>query len=238
MIKRVITSLVTLMLFVSSSTAIFAQEERNELTIDESDDYVTKLEFDGNGGFVSTNTYIGDELIYSSYYKSDGNVYLLVDGIELLAINVEEVPYDNLNNDKALNSVQRAPSQFILKNSGYILKVKVTNEVIEQGKQAISNTLKTLLKNYIYTGGNTYVAFTAAGITAIEELAGLIKSSYSEFNTNVTRNYYVYNGCDWLLYSEFVFTQGYTVGGYSWADNPSLGIASYTCKVASQKYPY
>ena len=88
MTKRIITCLISLMLSITSSVAIFANENVNELTIDESNGYTTKLCYDDDSA-ISVNTYKDGELIFSSYTKSDGNIYMLIDGKEVLAVEME-----------------------------------------------------------------------------------------------------------------------------------------------------
>ena len=65
-----------------------------------------------------------------------------------------------------------------------------------------------------------------------------IWTHYTAYDANISRNSYVYNGCSWLIYHEFVCPEGHTIVTYRWTDHPSLGIAPYTCKIASQMYKY
>lgn len=232
MTKRIITCLISLMLSITSSVAIFANENVNELTIDESNGYTTKLCYDDDNAF-SVNTYKDGELIFSSYAKSDGNIYMLIDGKEVLAV---EISYEQQNILSLANySIRRAPSTFILTNSGAVQDIKISGSVIEAGKAAIKSAIIGAmlgawkgLKAAVYSGTSS----------ALESLVAYIYDNCTTYDTNIIRNSYVYNGCTWLLYNEFVYPEGYTIGTYSWTDNPSLGVAPYTCKVASQSYPY
>lgn len=231
MTKRIITCLISLMLSITSSVAIFASENVNELTIDESNGYTTKLCYDDDSA-ISVNTYKDGELIFSSYTKSDGNIYMLIDGKEVLAV---EISYEQQNNASLANySIRRAPSTFILTNSGAVQNVKITGSVIEAGKAAIRNALLGAMAGVI-TGGGALVGATSGALTS---LVDYIWTHYETYDTSITRNTYVYNGCTWLTYTEFVYPEGYTIGMYNWTDNPSLGVAPYVCKIASQTYPY
>lgn len=231
MTKRIITCLISLMLSITSSVAIFANENVNELTIDESNGYTTKLCCDDDSA-ISVNTYKDGELIFSSYTKSDGNIYMLIDGKEVLAV---EISYEQQNNASLANySIRRAPSTFILTNSGAVQNVKITGSVIEAGKAAIRNALLGAMAGVI-TGGGALVGATSGALTS---LVDYIWTHYETYDTSITRNTYVYNGCTWLTYTEFVYPEGYTIGMYNWTDNPSLGVAPYVCKIASQTYPY
>lgn len=231
MTKRIITCLISLMLSITSSVAIFANENVNELTIDESNGYTNKLCYDDDSA-ISVNTYKDGELIFSSYTKSDGNIYMLIDGKEVLAV---EISYEQQNNASLANySIRRAPSTFILTNSGAVQNVKITGSVIEAGKAAIRNALLGAMAGVI-TGGGALVGATSGALTS---LVDYIWTHYETYDTSITRNTYVYNGCTWLTYTEFVYPEGYTIGMYNWTDNPSLGVAPYVCKIASQTYPY
>lgn len=232
MTKRIITCLISLMLSITSSVAIFANENANELTIDESNGYTTKLCYDDDSS-ISVNTYKNGELIFSSYAKSDGNIYMLIDGKEVLAV---EISYEQQNSASLANySIRRAPSTFILTNSGTVQNIKIAGSVIEAGKAAIKNAIIGAMLN-VWKGLKATVCSGAS--SALESLASYIYDNYNTYSTNIIRNSYVYNGCTWLLYNEFVYPEGYTIGTYGWTDNPSLGVAPYTCKVASQSYPY
>ncbi len=220
------------MLSITSSVAIFANENANELTIDESNGYTTKLCYDDDSS-ISVNTYKNGELIFSSYAKSDGNIYMLIDGKEVLAV---EISYEQQNSASLANySIRRAPSTFILTNSGAVQNIKITGSVIEAGKAAIKSAIIGAMLN-AWKGLKATVCSGAS--SALESLVGYIYDNYTTYSTNIIRNSYVYNGCTWLLYNEFVYPEGYTIGTYAWTDNPSLGVAPYTCKVASQSYPY
>ncbi len=220
------------MLSITSSVAIFANENANELTIDESNGYTTKLCYDDDSS-ISVNTYKNGELIFSSYAKSDGNIYMLIDGKEVLAV---EISYEQQNSASLANySIRRAPSTFILTNSGAVQNIKITGSVIEAGKAAIKSAIIGAMLN-AWKGLKATVCSGAS--SALESLVGYIYDNYTTYSTNIIRNSYVYNGCTWLLYNEFVYPEGYTIGTYGWTDNPSLGVAPYTCKVASQSYPY
>lgn len=220
------------MLSITSSVAIFANENANELTIDESNGYTTKLCYDDDSS-ISVNTYKNGELIFSSYAKSDGNIYMLIDGKEVLAV---EISYEQQNSASLANySIRRALLTFILTNSGTVQNIKITGSVIEAGKAAIKNAIIGAMLN-AWKGLKAAVCSGAS--SALESLVGYIYDNYTTYSTNIIRNSYVYNGCTWLLYNEFVYPEGYTIGTYGWTDNPSLGVAPYTCKVASQSYPY
>ena len=236
MTKRIITCLISLMLSITSSVAIFANENVNELTIDESNGYTTKLCYDDDTA-ISVNTYKDGELIFSSYAKSDGNIYMLIDGKEVLAV---EISYEQQNSLSLANySIRRAPSTFILTSSGALQNIKITGSVIEAGKAAIRNALWGAMAGAIAGGGDlVHGALVGASSSALTSLVDYIWTHYETYDTSITRNTYVYNGCTWLTYTEFVYPEGYTIGMYNWTDNPSLGVAPYTCKIASQTYPY
>lgn len=220
------------MLSITSSVAIFANENANELTIDESNGYTTKLCYDDDSSIL-VNTYKNGELIFSSYAKSDGNIYMLIDGKEVLAV---EISYEQQNSASLANySIRRALLTFILTNSGTVQNIKITGSVIEAGKAAIKSAIIGAMLN-AWKGLKATVCSGAS--SALESLVGYIYDNYTTYSTNIIRNSYVYNGCTWLLYNEFVYPEGYTIGTYGWNDNPSLGVAPYTCKVASQSYPY
>lgn len=220
------------MLSITSSVAIFANENANELTIDESNGYTTKLCYDDDTA-ISVNTYKDGELIFSSYTKSDGNIYMLIDGKEVLAV---EISYEQQNSASLANfSIRRAPATFILTNSGAVQNIKISGSVIEAGKAAIKSALISVMLSF-WKG--LKVAVCSGASSALEGLVAYIYDNFTTYNTNIIRNSYVYNGCTWLLYNEFVYPEGYTIGTYGWTDNPSLGVAPYTCKLASQSYPY
>ena len=178
MTKRIITCLISLMLSITSSVAIFANENVNELTIDESNGYTTKLCYDDDNAF-SVNTYKDGELIFSSYAKSDGNIYMLIDGKEVLAV---EISYEQQNILSLANySIRRAPSTFILTNSGAVQNIKISGSVIEAGKAAIKSAIIGAmlgawkgLKAAVYSGASS----------ALESLVAYIYDNCTTYDTN------------------------------------------------------
>lgn len=232
MFKKIKIIIVSLVLLVSSSASIFAEDERS-FVIYQNDRYEIKAVIESDSSY-KLYTYEDGKLLYVSYYKDDGNLYMNVEGNEILAmeiINEYQEDYSFITS----KAIKRAPSKFLLTNSGYVKRIKITEEVIKLGESAILGVICNFIEDS-FSGKNIGVSIVSSAI--LQALAAHIALNYSTYDTNVTRNSYVYNGCNWLLYNEFVYPGGYTVGAYAWTDNPSLGIASSVCKLASQSYPY
>ena len=223
---------ITCLIVVLSGNVVKAQESENNSVF-----------LSGNFKFVSEqtdeksfeyNTYDDNgNLLYSSYYKDDGNLYMLIDGEETLAITI------NVNPQLSIEKLPtfRAPSNFLETSTGYVQAIKINANVIDAGKVAVENALGGFIMGY-WSGLGFKGRLVNAGKEALSGLASYIIENYDTYDTSVIRNNYIYNGCDWLLYTEFQFPSNYTVGSYAWKDNPVLGVAPYVCKMASQSYPY
>lgn len=96
--------------------------------------------------------------------------------------------------------------------------------------------IRNALLGAIFTSDGPDSRVASAATSALNALADYIWTHYTTYDANISRNSYVYSGCSWLIYHEFVYPEGYTIGTYRWKDHPSLGIAPYTCKIASQMY--
>lgn len=227
--KKIITLLIGIMI-VLLPMPVAAQNDTYESIIAESGDHVTKLHYEN--GTTSVCTYEGNNLMFKSYLKDDGNVYMLIDNKEILAV---EITYKEMAVPLMSTDFRRAPSVFLLTNSGAVQNIKITGNVIEAGKAAVQNVLVDMMTATIV---GKKMNLTDVAWSALEGLASYICNNYTTYDTDIIRNSYVYNGCNWLLYNEFVYPEGYTIGAYYWTDNPSLGVAPYTCKLASKSYPY
>ena len=162
-----------------------------------------------------------------------------VDGNEVLAVEITCTENANTLTDPTIPSIQRAPSSFVLTSSNTVLGISISETVISAGKTMVISALSAIVGKYFGQGNYTKVKLVAGAMATIEALASyIIESGFTTYETNIIRNTYVYSGCSWLLYAEFEYPEGYTVGAYQWTDNPSLGIALYVCKIASQSYPY
>lgn len=234
MIKKMFTCLISIALIVTSSTTVFADEKTDEMIVDDSNGYVTTIQYNDNG-IISVNTYENNVVVYASSVKENGNIYMQIDGHEVLAVVISNI-LKSETDDPEFSSLplRKAPSSFILTSSGAVQHIKITGDVIDAGQAAIRNALIGAL----FSWGGVTAHITGATVGALGALVDYIWTHYTTYDANVIRNSYVYNGCTWLLYNEFVYPEGYTVGTYGWTDNPSLGIAPYTCKIASQTYPY
>ena len=232
MFKKIKIIIVSLVLLVSSSASIFAEDE-NSFVIYQNDGYEIKEVIESDLSY-KLYTYEDGELLYISYYKDDGNLYMNVEGNEILAMEI----IDEYQEDYSFitsKAIKRAPSKFLLTNSGYVQRIVINWDVISIGSDAIASVIIGFVIDKFNVKNLTTKVISVA---IVQSLAVFIKNNYTTYDTNVTRNSYVYNGCNWLLYNEFVYPGGYTVGAYAWTDNPSLGIASSVCKLASQSYPY
>lgn len=232
MFKKIKIIILSLILVVSSSSSLFA-ESKLFYVVDEFDDYVIKLELDEN--FCKKfYTYKNNMLLYVSYYKDDGNLYMLIDGKEVIAVEVQNEYQGNISFVTS-KAIKKAPSNFLLTNSGYVQKITISGDIIAAGQSAIRSAIVSAA---LASFGGAHAAISAASSSILSSLVVYIWENYSTYSTNVTRNSYVYNGCSWLLYNEFVYPGNYPIGAYAWTDNPSLGVASSVCKLASKTYPY
>ena len=187
--------------------------------------------------FVTYNTYENGELLYVSYYKDDGNMYMIIDGVEVLALKIEKsltlsIPNMSVNNSNLLS----VSSDFILSFSTNPKKVTITQEVIDAGESAVYSILKAYIEGAFSGGAAT--SFMYGAKESLSQLAHLIALAYQEPDFTITENHYIHNGCDWLTCIEFRYSTGHVASAYNWRDNPSLGVATYMCKMASQTYPY
>lgn len=219
---------------VIQTNVIYAKDQvdiiPNFELIDEADEYEYYV-YNGNQKQPVIYTYKDNELIYKSYFKDDGNVYTLINGEEVLSVVIEKET-NFVSHNSVMNGL-RAPSEFILTQSNRAYSIRITGTVIDAGKAAIRNAIISGLLGLATTGA----IISSAGLGAIGGVVDYIWTHCEVYETTIYRNTYMYNGCDWLTWYDFVFPTGHTVGIYHWKDNPSLGIAPTVCKLASQKYP-
>lgn len=211
---------------------ISALENKERVLVEKYDNFEVFIVYDDING-ESIVTYENNCEIYRSFYKEDGNVYQVNSkGEETLAIEVEV----DLSQIEENLIVPRAPSQFYLVNQSNAVKFTINGNVVDAGKTAIRNAIIGFGLGFFQ--GGTAGAIAGASTGALGALVDYIWSNGETYTTNIIRKYYLYSGCDWLMYSELVYPTGQTIGFYSWKDNPQLGIAPYVCKLASQTYPY
>lgn len=231
-IKIVFMSIV--MLFVYA-TPVYSEENIRTEFIGTSNGVAMFERYSGDD-FLSIDSFdINNTLLYRTYYKNDGNIYMLINGEETLAVEITS-PQSSLEDIKTKSFENyRAPSNFVLTTSGVVQRITISGSIIAAGTSAVVNALIAVMRDYF---ANNSIKFTAVGMATLSALCNYIVQNYTTYDTNIIRNGYVYSGCTWLLYNEFVYPEGYTVGAYCWTDNPSLGIAPYACKIASQTYQY
>lgn len=164
----------------------------------------------------------------------NGSILMKINGVyeEVAYVTDSHSHQHNYNN---LISSYSAPSQFLLNSSKAGIQVKINANVISMGKIAVKETLVAIVSSLVTSDK---IKMTALSISIAASLAEYISNNYETYEVNCTRKSYVYNGCTWLIYDEICFPGGYDVGGYIWLDNPGLGTAPTTCKLASQTYPY
>ncbi len=231
MFKKIKILSLSLILLISSSSSIFAENEHSYI-ISKFDGYSIKEVFKDDE--YKVYTYKDDELLYITFSKDDGNLYMLINDKEILAMEIvnETNDVDDFITSKAL---KRAPSNFLLTSSGVVQRIKINIDVINVGVAAV----ESLLLSYVHNGfDKSGLKMAIVNQAVLDSLALYIVHNYTTYDTNITRNNYVYNGCNWLYYSELIFPSGQVVEGYAWSDNPGSGIASSVCKLASQTYPY
>lgn len=209
---------------------VYAQENQKIKTIDlNSERNNQTIDIYNNTLYFKTENGIDEFMI-----MENGSIMMKIDGI------YEEVAYvdDSSAQQHTLKdpiSLYIAPSQFLLSTTKQGIQVRINANVISMGITAIQETLIAIVSSKVTS---EKINITSLSISIAANLAIYIYNNYEVYEVNCTRKSYVYNGCTWLIYDEICFPDGYDVGGYIWLDNPGLGVAPATCKLASQTYPY